>query len=59
MRASWRDGLCGDPLVRQRQPSGQRRDQRVLLGVAQLSGGGEQRHPAFRIDSAVTASRIF
>ena len=42
--------LCGEPLVRQRQPSGQRRDQRVLLGVAQLGGCGQQRHPPCRIE---------
>ena len=48
-----------DPPVSQRQPSGQRRDQRVLLEVAQLGGRGEQRHPMARIDSPVTASRSF
>ena len=30
-----RGGLDGEPLVRQHQPSGRRRDQRVLLGVGQ------------------------
>jgi hypothetical protein len=39
-------------------PSGQSAP-RVLLGVAQLDGGAEQRHPLFRIDSPVTTSRIF
>ena len=52
-------GLDSDPLVRQDQPSSQRRDQRVLFWVAQLGGDREQRHPTCRIDSAVTVSRTF
>ncbi|MFL5279907.1 MAG: hypothetical protein ACJ8AW_02635, partial [Rhodopila sp.] len=51
--------LRGDPFVCRHQPSGERRDQRVLLGVAQLSGGREQRHPMCRTDAAVTASSTF
>ena len=51
--------LRGDPFVCRHQSSGERRDQRVLLGVAQLSGDREQRHPTGRIDSAVTASSAF
>ena len=52
-------GLRGEVGVRQRQPSSQCRNQRVLLEVAQLRGGGKQGHPMCRIDSPVTASRNF
>ena len=51
--------LRGDAGVRQSQPGGQRRNQRVLFGVAQLGGNRKPRHPLFRIDSAVTVSRKF
>ncbi len=52
-------GLCGDPFVRQEQPSGQRCDQRVRFGVSQLGGNREPGHPMCRIDSLVTVSRNF
>ena len=51
--------LRSDVGVRQSQPGGQRRNQRVLFGMAQLGGNRKPRHPLFRINSAVTASRIF
>src|SRR6202789_3484695 len=51
--------LRGNVGVRQRQPGGQRADQRVLLGVGQLHRGREQGHPMCRIRSPVTASRNF
>ena len=51
--------LLGDVGVRQSQPGGQRRNQRVLFGVAQLGGNRKPGYPLFTIDSAVTASRVF
>ena len=51
--------LRRDAAIRQSQPRGQRRDQRVLLGVAQVGGNREQRHPMCRIDPPVAVSSNF
>jgi hypothetical protein len=43
-------------LIRQGQARSQRRDQRILIGVAQVGGGGKQQLSTRRIDSSVTVS---
>ena len=58
-KAAIADILCGDPFVRRGKPHGQRRDQRVLLGVAQFGGGREQGHMTGRIKPLVTVSSVF
>jgi hypothetical protein len=50
--------LRRNPLVRRGKLRGQRQDQRVLLGVAQLAEVGRKGHPVFSVDSAIIVSRI-
>ena len=57
--------LRGDPVLlgrdllqRRRQPRGQRRDRRVLIGVAQAGVVRERGHPISKLDSGVTVSRV-
>ena len=49
---------CAASMLRRRKLRDQRQDQRILLGVAQLAQVWGRYHPAFRIDSTETVSRI-
>lgn len=48
--------MRSDPLLRGGTLGNQRQNQRVMVGMAQLAEGGRRDHPAFKIESPVTAS---
>ena len=50
--------LGRDPFVRRHQPLGQRRDQRVLLGMAQLRRSRKQKHPRCRRGTGLSVKRF-
>lgn len=52
------DALCSNPFVRRHQPLGQRRDQRILLGMAQLGRSRKQGHPSCRRDAGLSVKKF-